>query len=123
VLRVLPFFKILRRNDMWKLFVLCVLLTGCADSVEIRYHETDQPTLDQIAGRPAGGAAIRYDGDWNSPPRCEIYLLPATSYPSPDCYEKMIQHEERHCIEGSYHENTPEGSAAGFSCEGGVAVY
>lgn len=96
-----------------KLIVLILVLTivsiGCSDSsmpaavcpgadCPVVYHEVDQQWLDDVSG------TMGIDGwaEWDAY-TCDIYLKPAYMYGSKSAYNWIVAHEERHCIEGHFH--------------------
>ncbi len=105
---------------MRKFFLLLFFFSGCGQPVEINYHYDTLPeVLEQKAGYPVWGFAekqFKHDlkdtikghlkGHW----QCDIYLE-SKSLLSEDCWNLLIAHELRHCYEGNFHSETPEGSA------------
>jgi len=78
--------------------------------MDIAYHENvPRDKLESMAGYPVDGYTWRVWNplrlDWD----CDIYLAPRGNT-SDGCWEALIQHEEKHCTNGSYHPSTPEGS-------------
>ena len=93
------------------------LLVACGQPINITYHyDTPASTLEGFCGYPCSGYAHRenkvdreditqahFDGHW----QCDIWLV---SQETVTCWKELVAHEERHCHEGSFHPDTPEGS-------------
>jgi uncharacterized membrane protein len=90
----------------WLIGLLAVaLLGGCGALYDIDYHwDVDPDWLEQQVGYPVLGYTT-----W-TPFTCDIYIAPAEMFSSDECFDAVIEHEERHCIDGNFHPNTPEGS-------------
>ena len=105
-------------------YIFTIILTGiisaCGQPVDITYHyDTPRYVLEQKAGYAVDAFAFRKPtmgvddvthanvrGHWE----CDIWLASRASFSSEDCWNKAIAHEERHCREGHFHPQTPEGS-------------
>ena len=82
-----------------------VLLSGCAALEDVDYHwDTPMDTLEDMAGYPVLGYTT-----W-TPFTCDIYIAPAEEFSTDECFDALIEHEERHCNEHNFHPSTPEGS-------------
>lgn len=94
--------------------VLClavVVLCGCG-SVDITYHDdTPLDVLEAKAGYPVNGYAWREYNPLRLRWECDIWIAPFRYIGTDKCRSALMDHEERHCDEGSFHPNTPEGSA------------
>src|SRR5512143_2509408 len=98
------------------LSLLLLLLVGCGQPMEITYHHnTSKEELVEMSGlENVWGwtwAKWKYDvedpfeghatGHWE----CDIWLISRDRVPSEDCWNKLIEHEIRHCYDGSYHDS------------------
>lgn len=80
------------------LIILAVLLSSCGS---MDWHVVDYPTLMQLAGNP--DHPMLGWTHWDNHGGCDVYLLPEYQYPSNACYQAVVDHEERHCIEHAFH--------------------
>ena len=112
-----------------RIFILVFIssIVGCGRPVDISYHyNTPADVLEQKnSGIPrTQGFAWRtwredikdvaeghVAGHWD----CDIWLIDKQFVKSESCWNELIEHEQRHCREGSFHPNTPEGGL--ISCD------
>ena len=101
---------------MKTLFALSIVLlcAGCGPHVEISYVYNAPPEqLEKMAGYPVLGYA-HYDRGYEDlflKVHCTIRLVPFDLFVTDACYQAVLEHERKHCYEGEFHPNTPEGSA------------
>ena len=81
------------------LLLLLLITIGCGNHTKIEYHIVSQEEMNIISGEPAWGHATWDDKGYVV--YCDIYLLP--EYPSEQCYNVILRHEQRHCYEFNYH--------------------
>lgn len=81
------------------------LMSSCGALVDIDYHwDVDPDWIEAKVGYPTYGYYYRTLFS------CDIYMAPMDFVGSDECFDAVLQHEERHCDEGAYHPHTPEGS-------------
>lgn len=75
-------------------------LFGCG--VDIDYHTITKEELVERRGASALGYAEWY-ALFGEIFKCNIYTLDPSQYIPEQCFEMVLEHEERHCDEGAFH--------------------